>query len=182
MSTHLKPGRFARPHAMQRGSILIATIFLVLMLTILGIGAMSLNTTQTRIATNTADSQTAFQTAEGALTEAQAILTVPNYDHKSFPIGNAGYYAFTVGNAPTWTTIDWTGNTAAVSFQGKAKNPGYYIIEQLGVTPIVGTGTNPKNGVPQPVNWNYRITSRAFGASGGPMVMLQATVQIQGDQ
>lgn len=166
----------------QRGSVLIITILLLLMLTVLGIGAMSLNTTQTRIATNSADAQVAFQTAEGALNQAQALLSVSGYDHKAFPAGTPGFYAFAAANPARWTTVDWTSSSAVLSFQGNARNPGAYIIEQLGSTPIPGYSMSLKNNVPQTVNWNYRITAVATGASGGSQVMLQTTAQIQGDQ
>ncbi|GAC1408896.1 MAG: pilus assembly protein [Burkholderiaceae bacterium] len=162
--------------------MLIITILLLLMLTILGVGAMSLNTTQTRIATNTADAQIAFQTAEGALSQAQALLATPAYDHKAFPAGTPGFYAFVAANAAPWTTVDWTSSSAVLSFQGNARNPGAFIIEQLGSTPIPGYSISLKNNIPQIVNWNYRITAHATGASGGSPVMLQVTAQIQGDQ
>ncbi len=111
----------------QKGSVLIISLLLMLMLTVLAVSQMSFNITQTHIATNTADAQIAFQTAEGALNEATNNLLAGTYTASSF-LGNAnGLYLYNASNPPLWTTIDWS-NTGAVimSFQGGSSTQSAY--------------------------------------------------------
>ncbi len=157
----------------QRGSVLIITVILVLLLTILGLGTVSLNTTQTRIATNSADAQISFQTAEGVLNQAQTKLIAGDYAYANFLAGDNGLYLFDPAVAPVWTTIDWSiAGVAIPSFQGKSAVPGAYIIELL--PSFVRPGQSLKR-----VTRVFRITARAVGPSGGAPVLLQSTVQLQ---
>ncbi|MEB0135125.1 pilus assembly protein [Actimicrobium sp. CCC2.4] len=161
------------PRYQQRGSVLIITVILVLLLTILGLGTVSLNTTQTRIATNSADAQISFQTAEGVLNQAQTNLVAGDYAYANFMAGDNGLYVFDPAAAPIWTTIDWSSASAAVqSFQGKSNAPGAYIIELL--PSFIRPGQSLKK-----VTRVFRVTARAVGPSGGAPVLLQSTVQLQ---
>ncbi|MET3118312.1 type IV pilus assembly protein PilX [Undibacterium sp. GrIS 1.8] len=158
----------------QRGSVLIMSIILILLLTVIGLGMISLNGTQTKIAANSADALIAFQTAEGVLNQAQTLVssgiyTVNNFSETS--PSNTGLYVVQPGNAPLWTTIDWTTNSAVASFQGSAKTPGAYIIELL--PPFFSKGNNKRKILA------FRITARAVGPSGNTPVMLQSVVQVQ---
>jgi len=157
----------------QTGSVLIITLLLLLMLSVMAIAQMNFNTTQTHIATNTADAQVAFQTAEGALNQATTNLIAGAYPSSSFLSNTNGLYLFNPNNAPLWSTIDWaSGNAVIFSFQGNSNARAAYIIEQL--PSVVLPGQNASN--PAEV---YRITARAVGASGGTSVILQSTEQIQ---
>ena len=157
----------------SRGSVLIITLLLMLMLTIMAIAQVSFNTTQTHIATNTADAQVAFQTAEGALNEATNNLLAGNFAAINFLSNEKGLYLFNPNNAPVWSTVDWTNaNAVVMSFQGKSHAQAAYMIEQL--PSVVQPGQNAN--APAQV---YRITSHAVGASDNSSVILQNTVQIQ---
>ena len=157
----------------QQGSVLIITLLLMLMLTLLAITQVSLNSTQTRIASNTADTQIAFQTTEGALNEATNNLFAGNYAASDFLTNTKGLYLFNANQAPLWITIDWGNSNAVIpSFQGSSKTQADFIIELL--PSIVKSGQNIA--FPTQV---YRITARAVGPSGGSAVILQTTVQIQ---
>ena len=157
----------------QTGSVLILTLLVMLMLTIMAVTEVSFNSTQTRIATNTADEQVAFQTAEGALNEATNNLLANNYPTASFLANANGLYLFNATNAPLWTTIDWTNAGAVImSFQGSSNTKAAYLIELL--PSVIKGGQN--SGTPTQV---YRITARAVGASGNSAVILQSTVQSQ---
>lgn len=163
--------RFKRARA-QRGAVLLITVMLMLMLTILALGLVTLNSTQTRIATNSADVQIAFQTAEAALNQAQSKLLAGNYSVVNFQSNNNGLYLFNPANPPLWTTIVWSGTNTIASFQGSSKSAAAYFIELL--PSVVLPGQNMKK-----ITRVYRVTARAVGASGGAPVLLQATVQIQ---
>jgi type IV pilus assembly protein PilX len=154
--------------ASQRASVLITTLILMMMLTVLGLAMISLNTTQTRIATNSADAQAAYQTAEGALNQAAANLQAGNYSLPNFIANTNGLYIFDSASVPWWTTVVWTSAAGAIQCTtcGSSTNAAY-IIEYLPAVNIPGSPT------PQRV---YRITARAVGLSGNSPVVLQATV------
>ncbi|MEO6920043.1 MAG: PilX N-terminal domain-containing pilus assembly protein [Collimonas sp.] len=157
----------------QRGATLFITTIMMLLLTILALGAMSLNSMQTRIATNAADAQIAFQTAEGALNQAQTNIIAGNYPPGTFVANSNGLYTFAPASAPLWTTVNWSSSSAAIqSFTGNSSAPAAYIIEQL--PSVIRPGQNYKKQTQV-----FRVTVRAVGASGGAPVMLQSTVQIQ---
>ncbi len=167
------PSAALRSRHQQRGSVLIITVILVLLLTILGLGTVSLNTMQTRIATNSADAQMSFQTAEGVLNQAQSKLIAGDYAYANFVAGDNGLYLFDPAVVPVWTTIDWSNASAAISsFQGKSSMPGAYIIELL--PSFVRPGQSLKR-----MTRVFRVTARAVGPSGGAPVLLQSTVQLQ---
>ena len=50
----------------QKGYILLMTLILLVMLTVLALAAVSLNSTQTRIAANATDTEISFEKTEGA--------------------------------------------------------------------------------------------------------------------
>ncbi len=159
----------------EQGSTLIVTIILVLLLTILGLGGIAVNSTQTRIATNAADSQIAFQTAEGALRLVQSGLLSGTYPKQNFLANSGGLYLLQPSNAPLWKTIDWSSSSDVISgFQGSSSSPSKFFIEQL--PSVVPPGTGFKT--PQSISI-YRVTARAVGASGGSPVILQDTIRIQ---
>ncbi len=151
----------------QRASVLITTMILLIMLTVLALALISLNTTQTRIATNSADAQEAYQTAEGALNLASSNLQAGNYSLSGFTANTNGLYIFNSAAAPIWTTVAWSSAIGAVQCTTcGASTKAAYIIEYLPAVNVPGYG--PKHA--------YRITARALGISGKSPVMLQSTV------
>ena len=157
----------------QKGSVLILSLIMLLLLTIIGIAEMSVNTTQTRIATNIVDQQIAFATAEAALNEATNNLIAGQYSSAQFMASANGLYLFNPNNPAIWTTIDWSNGASVIkSFKGSSNIQAAYIIEQL---PSIIKGGQNFNAPTQV----YRITARSTGASGSTVIILQTTVQIQ---
>lgn len=157
----------------QHGSVLIITLLLMLMLTIIAVTQVSYNSTQTHIATNSADAQIAFQTAEGALNEATNNLIAGNFSSTGFLSNTNGLYLLDPNNAPVWSTIDWTNAGAVImSFQGGSSTQAAYMIEQLPSVIRPGQSSSTPTQV-------YRITAHAVGASGNSPVILQSTEQLQ---
>ncbi len=155
------------------GSVLIITLLLMVMLTVMAVAQISFNNTQTRIATNSADVQVAFHTAEGALNEGVNNLLAGTYSSSGFLSNLNGLYLPDLSTAPLWTTIDWSSNSAVIkSFQGKSNAQGAYMIEQL--PSVVRPGQNMSS-----PTYVYRITARGVGASGNSLVILQSTAQLQ---
>lgn len=163
----------AAKRSAEQGSVLIITLLVLVVLTIVAVAQVSFNSTQTRIATNTTDSQIAFQTAQGALNDATNNLFANTYASSSFLSNTNGLYIFNPNAAPLWTTIDWTSSSSVIkSFKGSSQAQAAYIIEQL--PSVIAGGQNIS--LPTQV---YRITVRAVGASGGSPVIIQSTVKIQ---
>lgn len=157
----------------QGGSVLIITLLLLTMLTIMAVSGVQLNKIQANIATNSVDTQVAFQTAEGALNEATNNLQAGTYPYSSFLSNTQGLYVFNPSSSPLWSTVNWSDSSKVInSFQGQSNAQAAFIIEQL---PSV-TGLGQSMSSPARV---YRITARAVGASGNTPVILQTTVQIQ---
>jgi type IV pilus assembly protein PilX len=161
------------PRFKQRGSVLIVTIIMILLLTILGLGTVSLNTTQTRIATNSADVQISFQTAEGAINQANTDLIAGNYTFQEFVAGEKGLYIFDPNTTPIWKTIDWNNSDLSIpGFKGSSNEDSKVIIELLPSFTRPGQSLKSTTRV-------FRITVRSIGASGKSPTILQSTVQIQ---
>ncbi len=150
----------------QRASVLITTMILLIMLTMLALALVSLNTTQTRIATNSADAQEAYQTAEGAIAQAATNLQAGNYTLASFVANTNGLYTLNTAAAPIWTTVNWSNTGAIQCTTCGASTHAAYIIEYL--PPVIVPGSGPRHA--------YRITARALGISGKSPVTLQSTI------
>ena len=156
----------------QKGSVLIITMIVLLMLTIMAVTEVSFNSTQTRIATNTGDKQVAFQTAQGALNDATNNLLANTYTN--FAANTNGLYTLVASSAPRWTTINWSSPSSVImSFQGSSSAQAAFFIEQL--PSVIQSGQNFGSATV----FIYRITVRAVGASGQVPVILQSTVQMQ---
>ncbi len=168
--------RVARPVARHGGFVLLTALILVLILTVLALAGVALNSTQTRIAANTASQDVAFQAAEGALNQAQQNLLNGNYTQSAFLANTSGLYLFNAATAPIWTTVTWTSSSEAIPVSNWSSLvsgvKAYYIIEQL--PSVISPGRSFKT--PARV---YRITAYATQQSGGAPVMLQSLVQIQ---
>ena len=158
----------------ERGAVLLTTVMLLIMLTVLALTAVSMNTIQTRMAANSADYQVAYQTAEGALNQAQNALLAGTYPASGFAANTSGLYVFDPSTAPIWSNAS-TWNTASAvlqGFQGGSNQSAQYLIEKL--PPVIKPGQSMKT--PMQV---YRVTARAVGKSGRSPVTLQTTVQVQ---
>lgn len=157
----------------NKGSVLIISLILLLMLSIMAVSEMSLNSTQTHIASNTADAQIAFATAEAALNEATNNILSGSYNSSQFMANANGLYLFNPDAPALWTTVNWNSAGAVISsFQGKSNAQSAFIIEQLPSIIKNGQDINKPTQV-------YRITARAVGASGNGLIILQSTMHVQ---
>lgn len=157
----------------QSGFILLMSLILLILLSILAISGVLVNTSQTRIATNAADTEVSFEKAEGAINQALNLISNGTYNAANFVLNSSGFYLLNPTTAPKWSTVNWSSSTAVInSFQGYSGAQASYIIEQL--PSVIKPGQNMKT----PTNV-YRVTARAVGASGNSYIMLQTTIQIQ---
>ncbi|MBS0444970.1 MAG: pilus assembly protein PilX [Proteobacteria bacterium] len=161
-----------------RGVVLITTAVLLVVLMILALAGVSMISTQTRVATNSADVQVAYQAAEGALATAQNQLIAGTIPATDFVANAHGYYRFDTSGVqpPVWSDASiWSdaGKVVQGTLGNAAGALGYaYVIEQL--PPVI----RPGQAMNRPTQV-YRITARATGRSGNAPVVLQSTVQLQ---
>lgn len=161
----------------ERGSVLIVSLIFLLLLTIIGVGAMQSATLQERMAGSTKDSNTAFQAAEAALRSAEEYLSGATIGPFN---GSAGLYVQCTGGKtgtectiPVWSDrsskgwVKRSGTLAGVSAQPE------YIIQQMTTADpsqdeVVGDTVNLGSGLPF-----YRVIARGYGTSDNTMVVLQ---------
>ena len=125
----------------QQGVALVMALAFLLILTIIGVTAMTTSSLQEKMAGNAQDRNMAFQAAESALRVAENFLFVtapgalPN-----FSLDTGGYYDATPVPSPRWwEVVDWTdcGGAAqclpADTIVGVKSQP-RYIIELMALT------------------------------------------------
>lgn len=166
----------------QHGSALIVSLVFLLLLTMLGIGAMKSSVLQERIAGNTRDTNLAFQSAESALRAGENVLNqnvLPTFDNSV-----AGYRKqIDKMTGDYWSkTYKWD-DVAAVgggSQQFKGALGGViavprFVIEELNSEDVQGS---VKAGAQKNNFTYYRITARGMGQSQDAVVILQSTYKI----
>ncbi|HKJ75770.1 MAG TPA: PilX N-terminal domain-containing pilus assembly protein [Gammaproteobacteria bacterium] len=160
-----------------RGSTLVVALFILLLLSILGVSAMQTTVLQERMAGNLRDKQLSFQAAEAALREGETWLR----DTVALPqfAGANGRYQPDNG---LWKDIDWSDTSAVIVYPDNAANPTIdqvagqprYYIEELPAADLPGEsmvdGYQPNQNNP-----SYRITARGVGGSSSAVSVLQST-------
>jgi len=158
-------------HRNEHGAALIISLIFLLVLTLLGVGAMRTTNMQERMAGNLRDSNLAFQAAESALREGEQILqqaTLPVFG------GTGGLLQRQdeAGQASFWRTYAWdTNSMTATGVAGTAAAP-QYVIEEL--PPVPATGGSLRFGALPEVGF-YRVTARAVGGTTDAVSVLQIT-------
>ncbi len=158
----------------QRGAALALALVFMLLLTLLGVGAMQSSSLQERMAGNVRDSNVAFQSAEAAARAAEEILqgaTLGSFN------GSNGLYPFCGGG--TCTTPDWQ-DTASTGWRERAATPAAitgasqqpeFIIEEIPAI-VDPTGSLAADEPGQTLEF-YRITARGYGISDSTMAVIQ---------
>jgi type IV pilus assembly protein PilX len=157
----------------QRGAALIVSLIFLVVLTLLGVGAMRTTNLQERMAGSLRDSNLAFQAAESALREGEQMLgqaTLPAFG------GTGGLLQRQddAGQPSFWRTYNWAGNsmTAALPADADVAADPQYVIEELPPVPVQGGslrfGALPEVGF-------YRVTARGVGGTTDAVSLLQIT-------
>jgi type IV pilus assembly protein PilX len=166
----------------QRGVVLFVALILLLILSLLGVTAARMQTSEERMARNEDNHQIGAQAAEAALRSAESNLRTGLY---TFPSSSPGMYTPTWATGSPVTTVDWTSPAAVMSYSGPplsslptaAQTP-KIVVESLpavagGGSSISVTNLNP-NTPPVVV---YRVTAHGTGADGTSTTTLQSIVQ-----
>lgn len=165
--------RFALPElCRQGGAALIVSLLFLVMLTLIGVSAMTTTTLEEKMAGNARDYNVALQAGEAALKDAWL-------DINSARISGMAGFAVSCSNGlceraantsiPVWSGIDWSSAgpaTGAVALPGVNSAP-RYVLEVL-VDPKSTLRVADKT-------FLYRATARGFGASETAQATVQAT-------
>lgn len=149
----------------QRGTTLIVSLIMLLLLTIIGTSAIRSTLMDERMAGNTRDQQIAFQAAEAALRDAESYLTdlLQNAVIPAFNNSTPGLITTQTnpGRSSTWDAFAWANNSRVYSntLGGVTVQP-RYVIERL-TTPKIGVVVGQIDEVV-----TYRITARGTGPAG----------------
>ena len=149
----------------HRGMVLVVSLIFLVLLTLLGVAAMSTTSLQEKMAGNTKDQNLAFQSAETALAAAEntinAMIVKPAVDEA------AGIYLSTTGTAPTADTLSCTATSGIVAYTvtlGSVKTKPCYIIEILPDVVVAGA----------PTKSYFRITARGTGGTDAAVAVVQS--------
>jgi len=175
------------PAARQRGATLLTSLLLLLVLTVLGLTAMQMSRMEERMAGNTRDSTAAFEGAESALRNGEALLRQQSARPpdcgappclSSLPVWSAGALGPIESQPASWwlpstgNALPFTDTQGNASMSGQNTDP-TLVIEHLG---FVRTDGGVETGEEPPVGRDfYRITAHATGASGHANALLQST-------
>lgn len=167
----------------QGGSALLVSLVMLLLISLIAVGAMQGSILQERMSTNLLDRELAFQSAEAALRGAEQQLQTQTADWRSNQT-----FVYTVngvnadGNAPPdWIAspqeVDAAARTGGLAgtVQNVARQPDYYI-EEID-TPVSGSSTALEGEDPGAVV--FRITARGFGGTEESVVIVRSVYRTE---
>jgi type IV pilus assembly protein PilX len=179
-----------KPTSQQRGIVLFVALILLLILSLLGVTAARMQTTEERMARNEDNRQIGAQAAEAALRAAEAGLTNGIYSAEQFSGNTAGFYEL---NPATGSVLQqappsvWATPGATITYPdpanpmppltalpAAAQSP-QYIIENLPAVAMPGDSINQvQYATPVSPVTVYRVTANATGADSSSTTILQS--------
>lgn len=183
--------RFELAPAFQSGAVLVTSMLLLLVMTVLALGASQATRMQERMAGNARDRDLAFQSAEAGLRKAERLIDDPALSSAPFACSSGRCQVWELSllppdiayrsvtdwwgaNAWAYSTDDqWTA-TPSTQIAGNrlARRDPMFVVEEVEEVP--DSLTIPPTG-PPPSRIYYRITSSAEGGSNRAVVVLQST-------
>ena len=171
----------------QRGAALITSLIILLVLTVLGVSAMSTSSLEELMAGNLRDQDLSFQAAEAALKDGERYVdswggmpptaTSSGTNNGLYTTDEFGLYENTAFNTSIWNTTVATAYGAdtgiAISNLGDAQTLPMYIIEE---EDFVAKDASFKAQTQREGAFYYRVTARGEGASSNAVTILQTTI------
>ncbi len=163
------------PHHAQGGMVLVASMMILIIITLLGLSAMRSAGLEERMSGNQYDQNYVFEAAEAALREAEVVAAAP------LTFTNA----CTNGLCPTpvagatdrWMDSSFTGWKSAANANAGIVTA-QYILEDMGAQPVDGTCHLQVPVEPTCLIPMVRITARAVATNGrGTSVTLQSNLR-----
>ncbi len=171
----------------QHGAALITSLIILLVLTVLGVSAMSTSSLEELMAGNLRDQDLSFQAAEAALKDGERYVDswggMPPTANNSgtnnglYSTDTFGLYELTAFNTSIWNSTVATTYGAdtgvAISNLGDVQALPMYIIEE---EDFVAKDASFKAQTQREGSYYYRVTARGVGASGNAVTLLQTTI------
>ena len=172
----------------QRGAVLVVSLLLLLVMTVLALGASQTTRLQERMSANMRDRDLAFESSEAGLRNGERIIdslgVAPSpctsgrcqiYDRGLLP-ATIAFQDQTWWNANSWSYVTdqsfSTSSANAIAGTGMAGGDPQFLVEELEEVP--DALSVPPTG-PPPSRIYYRITSGAQGGTAQARVVLQST-------
>lgn len=176
-------------HAAQSGFVLAMSLVFLLLLTILGVTAMSTTSLEEKMAHNIKDKNLSFHASESAVKHAETWLDDPNVKPQpdiAASTVDGIHNAWNPPTAPFWKSLNWISDSDIVSYPtrpdastsggnlfGVASQP-RYILELIHVGDCPSVTMNIKEyGTKQ--CQVFRITGRGVGGTNTAVSMVQTT-------
>ena len=172
----------------QRGAALITSLIILLVLTVLGVSAMSTSSLEELMAGNLRDQDLSFQAAEAALKDGERYIdswggmpptaTSSGTNNGLYTTDEFGLYELTAfDKTNVWAngiaTTYGADTGVAISNLGDAATLPMYIIEE---EDFVAKDASFKAQTQREGAYYYRVTARGEGASSNAVTILQTTV------
>lgn len=169
---------------------MVVSLLLLLVMTVLALGASQMTRMQERMAGNARDYDLAFQSAEAALRTAERLIDDPALTSAPFACSSGRCRVFELNIVPSdiayrpttwWDANAWSYASdnswnstpgTGISGSGLAHRDPQYVIEEVEEVP--DSLTIPPTG-PPPSRVYYRITAAAQGGTATAQVVLQGT-------
>lgn len=163
---------------------MVVSLLLLLIMTVLALGASQATRMQERMAGNARDHDLALQSAEAGLRAGERLIAAMGAAPTPCSSGHCQVYELGVPDSasPTalpfranswWATSAWPYDTTnLIQGAAMAKQDPDYLIEQLEEVP--DSLSVPPTG-PPPSRMHYRITSRGVGGTDASAVVIQST-------
>jgi|HigsolmetaAR206D_1030411.scaffolds.fasta_scaffold02699_5 Tfp pilus assembly protein PilX len=183
-AAHISPATRASSRTLhrQRGTILVTSMLLLLVLTIIAVTAMQMTRMQERMAGNTRDVNLAFQGAEAALRDGELLIRQqnsrpPTCSAAPCEFWEPGLLTDIEDRDQSWwdaVAIEYEvdGDRFALTHDiGELARDPQFIVESLGFVP---DSLTVGHGVPEGRDF-FQVTGRSTGGSGMANTVLQTT-------
>ena len=175
MDTPMKSIRFR-----QSGAVLLVALVMLILITLIGISAARMQTTEMRMSGNLHNRNIAMQSAEAGLRTAEDGLAQSNYS--GFGSNTAGQYTYTAqpGASAPWYlggSSFWSNSSNVITGPtepGGSPQASVFIIEQLPPVARPGDPLSTKQYGNDPHAVVYRITDQATGGDTTAPITLQS--------
>ena len=168
----------------QKGVALVMSMAFLLILTLIGIGALNTSALEERMTGNMVDKNYALQAAESALLAGEAMIPPLGSDPADLPPDpNDGFHMPSTMAVPRWNEAGiWTGSDH-ISYAGlsNVKTQPKFIIESMGLVSTgtgVTTGAGYGGGSGDPDMNVFRISGRGTGGTDNAVSMVQSTFEV----
>lgn len=167
----------------QQGAVLVTALLFLLVMTVLGITAVTMTVLQQKLALGMREQSLSFHAAETALLDGErwvdSQISKPDFPDNA----NGLYLPYSCASSvmPVWECVNWSGTANVVVYSGTlayvAQQP-RYIVEDMGEVEEAGGSLVASSNYKDKGTTVLRITAYGTGARGAPdssVTLIQST-------